>query len=224
MPFTMGSLYWQLNDVWPVASWSSTDYYQKWKALQYYVKKGFEPVLVSPYEDELKLKVGIVNDRLEQINGQLILKLMDFDGQVIWERASLVEIPANSSRDYFNENKYEFFLRKNTRHLLLSAELVEGGEVISKNTFFFRPFKELNIPEPKVEYTIAKSDNGFDIQLQTDKLAKNVYLQMGDEEGFFSDNYFDMLPNSRVTIHLDTDIPESKLNEVLTVRTLDDAF
>jgi beta-mannosidase len=49
MPFCMGSLYWQINDVWPVASWSSTDYYQNWKALQYYVKKGFEPVLVSPF-------------------------------------------------------------------------------------------------------------------------------------------------------------------------------
>jgi beta-mannosidase len=58
MPYNMGSLYWQLNDVWPVASWSSTDYYQKWKALQYYVKKGFEPVLVSPYEDECEAEGG----------------------------------------------------------------------------------------------------------------------------------------------------------------------
>ncbi len=224
MPYNMGSLYWQLNDVWPVASWSSTDYYQNWKALQYYVKKGFEPVLVSPYEDEVKLKVGIVNDRLEQVNGQLILRLMDFDGQVVWERASLVEIPANSSRDYFNENKYEFLLRKNTRNLFLTAQLIEGGQVISRNSFFFRPYKELNIPKPTMEYKIAKADNGFDIQLHTDKLAKNVYLQIEDEEGFFSDNYFDMLPNSRVTINLKTEIPESKLNEVLTVRTLDDAF
>jgi beta-mannosidase len=224
MPYNMGSLYWQLNDVWPVASWSSTDYYQKWKALQYYVKKGFETVLVSPYEDDVKLKVGIVNDRLEQVNGQLILRLMDFDGLVVWERASLVEIPANSSRDYFNENKYEFLLRKDTRKLFLTAELIEGGKVISKNTFFFRPFKELTVPKPTVEYSIAKADNGYDIQLHTDKLSKNVYLQIEDEEGFFSDNYFDMLPGSRVTINLDTDITESKLNEALTVRTLDDAF
>jgi beta-mannosidase len=224
MPYNMGSLYWQLNDVWPVASWSSTDYYQKWKALQYYVKKGFETVLVSPYEDDVKLKVGIVNDRLEQVNGQLILRLMDFDGLVVWERASLVEIPANSSRDYFNENKYEFLLRKDTRKLFLTAELIEGGKVISKNTFFFRPFKELTVPKPTVEYSIVKADNGYDIQLHTDKLSKNVYLQIEDEEGFFSDNYFDMLPGSRVTINLDTDITESKLNEALTVRTLDDAF
>ncbi len=224
MPYTMGSLYWQLNDVWPVASWSSTDYYQKWKALQYYVKKGFEPVLVSPYEDEVKLKVGIVNDRLEKINGQLILRLMDFNGRVEWERASLVEIPANSSRDYFDENKYEFLLRRNTRELFMVAELIEGGEVISQNLYFFRPFKELNLPEPVVEYSIEKAEEGYNIQLLTDKLAKNVYLQIGDETGFFSDNYFDLIPGRKVTIHLKTDLSENKLKKVLAVSTLVDAF
>src|SRR5660397_26486 len=103
----MGSLYWQINDCWPVASWSSTDYYQNWKALQYYVKKGFGQVLVSPYIDGVKFKVGIVNDRLEKVNTELKLKLMDFDGEVIWEEASLVEIPANSSDDYFDVNRWE---------------------------------------------------------------------------------------------------------------------
>jgi beta-mannosidase len=224
MPFCMGSLYWQLNDCWPVASWSSTDYYQKWKALQYYVKKGFEPVLVSTYIDEQKLKVGIVNDRLEKVNGQLILKLMDFDGQLVWEKTSLVEIPGNSSQDYFSENENGFLDGKNNRNLLFYAELVENDEIISRNIFFFRPFKELNIPRPEVEYTVEKSDSGFSIHLKTGKLAKNVYLQIGDEEGFFSDNYFNMLPGESVTVNLETGIPEGKLNEVLTLRTLDGAF
>ena len=224
MPFNMGSLYWQLNDVWPVASWSSTDYYQKWKALQYYVKKGFEPVLVSPYADDLKFKVGIVNDRLEQVNAQLIMKMMDFNGKVLWERASLVEIPANSSRDYFNENSVEFLQKRDTRNLLFVAELVENGNFISRNIYYFRPFKELNIPQPVVEHTVTKTDDGFDIEIRTDKLAKNVYLQIEDEEGFFSDNYFDMLPGSRVTVNLKSDIAETKLNQVLKVRTLDGAF
>jgi len=224
MPYNMGSLYWQLNDVWPVASWSSTDYYQNWKALQYYVKKGFEQVLVSPYTDDIRFKVGIVNDRLEPVNAQLMLKMMDFDGRVIWERASLVEIPGNSSRDYFNENTLEFMSKRDTRNLLFLAELVENGKLLSRNTFFFRPYKELNIPHPAVEHTIIKNEDGYDIELKTDKLAKNVYLQIEDEQGFFSDNYFDMLPGSRVTVNLKSDIPENRLKEVLTVRTLDGAF
>jgi len=226
MPFCMGSLYWQINDCWPVASWSSTDYYQNWKALQYYVKKGFEQVLVSPYEDNVKFKVGIVNDRLEPVNAELRLRLMDFDGKVIWEEASLVEIPANSSEDYFDVNKreYRYKYRKQLSNLVFTVELVENGKVLSKNSYFFEPFKKLKISQPTVEYTVVKTNSGFNIVLKTDKLAKNIYLQIGDEKGFFSDNYFDLLPGDKVSINLKTKISEAKLKEVLTVRTLDGAF
>ncbi len=181
-------------------------------------------MLVSPYIDGIKLKVGIVNDRLEEVNAQLRLKLMDFDGKVIWEEASIVELPANSSNDYFDENKNEFLYRKDTRNLLFSAELVENGNVISKNVFFFRPYKELKVPKPKVEFSIAKADAGFNIELKTDKLAKNVYLQASGDNGFFSDNYFDMLPGEKTVIHYNTELNENDFKDALTVRTLDDAF
>jgi len=226
MPFCMGSLYWQINDCWPVASWSSTDYYQKWKALQYYVKKGFSQVLVSPYEEGIKFKVGIVNDRLEPIKGELNLRLVDFDGKVVWEEAHLVDIAANSSDDFYdvNKNEFRYKYRKEIKNLVFSAELVENGQVLSKNYYYFLPFKNLKVPTPTVELTISKTDDGYDIIVSTNKLAKNVYLQIGDEEGFFSDNYFDLLANEKATINLKTKISEEKLNEVLTIRTLNDAF
>ena len=226
MPFCMGSLYWQINDCWPVASWSSTDYYQNWKALQYYVKKGFEPVLISPYVDDIKFKIGIVNDKLEKINAEMKLKLKNFDGKVIWENASLVEIPANSSNDYFDVNIYEFEFtyRKQLDQMVLVAELVNAGNILSKNTYYFKPFKELKIEKPTIEYTATKTDSGFDIELKTDKLAKSVYLQIADEQGFFSDNYIDLLPGDKVTVNLKTKITQEKLKEVLTLRTLDGAF
>ncbi len=226
MPFCMGSLYWQINDCWPVASWSSTDYYQKWKALQYYVKKGFEQVLVSPYEETVKLKVGIVNDRLEPINAELRLSLVDFDGHVIWEEAHLVDVPANSSDVYYDVNKWEFRYkyRRQISNAVFTSELIENGKVLSKNSYYFLPFKNLNIPTPEVTHSVTKTTDGFAITLTTDKLAKNVYLQIGDEDGFFSDNYFDMLANEKLTIKLKTNISEEKLNEVLTIRTLVDAF
>lgn len=224
MPYCMGSLYWQINDCWPVASWSSTDYYQRWKALQYYVKKGFEPVLVSPYTDGQQFRVGIVNDHLNEVDGKLVLGIMDFDGKVLWEKDELVKIPANSSRDYFKAIMKEFEPLKDTHNLLFYTKLIQDGKVVSQNSFFFRPFKELNIPRPKVEYTIEKANSGFNIRLVTDKLAKNVYLQIEDEEGFFSDNYFDMLPGEEVVILLETNISEEKLKKVLSIRTLDGAF
>jgi beta-mannosidase len=224
MPYCMGSLYWQINDCWPVASWSSTDYYQRWKALQYYVKKGFEPVLVSPYTEGDLLKIGIVNDELRKITGELNLKLIDFEGNQVWETSMQVAIPKNSSATYFELNKPDLLRNADSKSQLLTMELVENGKAISGNTFYFYPVKELSLPHPNIEYEFQEVDHGFEITLQSDKLAKNLFMAIGDDEGFFSDNYFDLLPGTKVVINLKTDIPLTRLQKIFTIRSLDDAF
>jgi beta-mannosidase len=145
---------------------------------------------------------------------------------VIWENASLVTIPGNSAKKFFDVNRNEFLSENNVQpnQSVFVCELVKDGKVLSKNNIFFKPFKELKVTKPEVTYEITKAEQGFDITLKTDKLAKNVYLQIADEEGFFSDNYFDLLPGEKVTINLKAGISEVKLKEVLTVRTLDGAF
>lgn len=223
-PYCMGSLYWQLNDCWPVASWSSTDYYQRWKALQYFVKKGFEPILVSPYLDGRFLKIDIVNDEQRKINAQLNLRMVDFSGEVVWEKSVLATIPENSNTSYFDINRYDFLRDKDSRKEVLVVEVVEKGKMLASNKFYFRPVKELNLPTPKVKYKIMPVDSGYQIQLKTDKLAKNLYLTIGDQQGFFSDNYFDMLPNEKADVFLKTYIPIDTLKNVLRIQTLDSAF
>ena len=74
------------------------------------------------------------------------------------------------------------------------------------------------------EHAVALVEGGFDISLKSDKLAKNLFMTIGDEEGFFSDNYFDLLPREEVTVHLKTTISADKLAEVLKIQTLDEAF
>lgn len=224
MPYNMGSLYWQINDVWPVASWSSTDYYQKWKALQYFVKKGFEPLLVSPYKEGTEVKVAVINDHLTEKQGLLKLSLLDFEGKALRNYDAEVTIPANSSTLVFSENQEKFIGGGDPGSVFLLAELVAGNQVLSSNALFFKPFKELNLPDAHVEYSLEKTDGGFDITLSSNTLARNVYLQTGDEEGFFSDNYFDLIPGRQVKIHLETGLPEVELKQVLTLRTMEDAF
>ena len=180
--------------------------------------------MVSIYRDEFKLRVGIANDRNEKVNGELRMRMMNFDGKVIWNMASLVEIPPLSAGDYFIDNYLEFLYGKDTRNLVFVAELLENGRIISRNLYYFRPFKELKIQTPQVEYTLGRADSGYNIELTTDKLAKNVYLQTGSADGFFSDNYFDLLPGEKISIHLETEISEEKLRDILTIRTLDEAF
>jgi hypothetical protein len=84
-PETMGSIFWQLNDCWPVASWSSIDYYGRWKALQYYARRFYAPILVSPHVEDGSLKVYIVSDKTEAKPATLRVRLMDFDGKVLLE-------------------------------------------------------------------------------------------------------------------------------------------
>ncbi|MFY9154247.1 MAG: glycoside hydrolase family 2 protein [Prolixibacteraceae bacterium] len=223
-PYCMGSLYWQINDCWPVASWSSTDYYQRWKALQYFAKKGFEPVLVSPYIDKDSLKVDIINDKLNDIKANLVVKVLDFEGNEIWKLVKEVVVPANSGNTFYASKTAEFLKNIQVNQQFLNVELVENETAISTNTLFFRPIKEVLLPKPDVKFEINAVDGGFDITLKTDKLAKNLYMTIGDEEGFLGDNYFDLIPGKEVKVNLQTKISKEKLQEVFAIQTLDGAF
>ncbi len=223
-PYCMGSLYWQINDCWPVASWSSTDYYQRWKALQYFAKKGFEPVLVSPYYQGDSLKIDVINDKLSGINARLKIKVLDFEGNEIREEAKEISIPANSSDTYYAEKTADFIKSVQAARQFLFVGLLENDTVISSNILYFKPIKDIKLPKPEVKFEITPADGGYVITLNSAKLAKNLFLTIGDEEGFFSDNYFDLLPGQTIKVKLETSIPKEKLREVFAIQTLDKAF
>jgi len=86
--------------------------------------------------------------------------------------------------------------------------------------FYFQKVKGLELPEATVDCRIVPTDGGFELELSCSVLAKNLYLTMGEEDGFFSDNYFDLLPGERVSIFLETEISEEILEDVLAMRTL----
>ena len=101
-PETMGSIYWQLNDCWPVASWSSIDYYGRWKALQYYARRFYAPILVSPHVENGSLKVYIVSDKTTAQPATLRVRLMNFDGKVLLEEKHDINIDPLASKVYLD--------------------------------------------------------------------------------------------------------------------------
>ena len=85
-PYCMGTLYWQLNDSWPVVSWSSIDYYGNWKALHYQAKRAFTPILINPIQQNDSLSVFLISDRLDAMEQMTLeMKVVDFDGKT-WVR------------------------------------------------------------------------------------------------------------------------------------------
>ena len=192
MPYTMGSLVWQINDCWPVASWSSCDYFQRWKALQYEIKRSFEPVIVSAYTGGEKTIVKIVSDKLENINGQLEVNVHDFNGKIGYSKTLPVMVKANGVTDVMEEKT--ILLTDHVGSTYMTFMLKDNQEVIAEKNYFFTQPKNLNLTKPVITSTVDKQDKNWLITLKTDVLAKNVYLNFDGIEGFFSDNYFDLVP------------------------------
>jgi beta-mannosidase len=225
-PETMGSLFWQLNDCWPVASWSSIDYYGRWKALQYYARRFYAPVLVSPHFDNGALSLYIVSDKAKSEQGQLRLRIMDFSGKMIRETSQNVTIDPLASRVYQQITMTDLSLGQlNMSQLVGVADLSVGGKEVSSNLVFFVPSKQVHLLPASVSTDILPSGNGFDVVIKSSVLARAVYLSFGETDVTYSDNYINLLPNEPATIHVSGyKVTLDELKKNVSITTLVDAF
>ncbi len=204
-PFCMGTLYWQLNDCWPAVSWSSIDYYGNWKALHYFVKKAYKDLLVSPVEENGKLKVYIVSDKLNPLEGVLSLQLVDLSGKDMWEKSISCHVEPNSSQSFFEMDVKGLLENYDKRNIVFKASFQQGKKSLSSNLYYFVPPKDLLLTAPNIKSTIVSSKKGLiTIELTCERLAKNVFLSIDKESGFFTDNYFDLLPGEKVIVYFVT--------------------
>jgi beta-mannosidase len=188
-----GTLYWQLNDCWPGPSWSGMDYYGRWKAMHYYIKRLFAEVLVIAEKEKGELVVHVVSDRSTAIAGNLEMKLVDFNGQLIWEKTEEITVPKNGVVEAYRSGLNKFWKGKYNKDAVLQIKFTEGGNTLSE-TYFYKEFpKTLNLEKPNIQLVSKELTSGFEVKVTTDKLAKNVCLTT-EIEGTFSDNYFDLLP------------------------------
>ncbi len=137
MPFCMGTLYWQFNDCWPGASWSGIDYYGRWKAMQYFVKKAYAPILVSNTLEEDKVRTYVVNDRLEDENLRLVLQLMDMEGKVLSEKQLAVKAKASTSEAVHSIGKKDLLNGGDASKVILYTKLLKNNQQVSENVFYF---------------------------------------------------------------------------------------
>ncbi len=207
-PNCMGTLYWQFNDCWPVTSWSSVDYYGHWKAFQYQVKRSYEQLLISVNEESGFYKVYVVNDNLQKYSDKIVLELISLDGKLLWNASQEIHLEDNTSSVVFEIPKADF-----SNFDLQQAILKVQFRDATSNYFFGKP-KELKLTKPTIK--ITKIDE-LNYEVASDVLAKNVYLS-SEQETFFSDNYFDVLPNQKVQIII------SKPVQMIKVKSLFDTL
>ena len=227
-PRNMGSLYWQLDDCWPVASWSSIDYYGRWKAQQYYAKRFFDDLLISPHEEKDSLRVYLVSDRPTATPAQLVVRLTDFKGQVLFERKQAVRIAPLASQVYFGVPKSQVLQGHDVRDAVLTCSL-EGlaGAAIAPARRYFAPVKGMPLPQPHLKLAWSKGPAGtYRLRLRTDALARDISLAYPAGRTTFSDNFFDLLPGEakEVTVRNPDQRPLAELQKTLVVRTLAESF
>jgi beta-mannosidase len=227
MPNTMGSLYWQLNDCWPVASWASIDYYGRWKALQYYARRFYDDVLVSPYRHDGKVDVYVVSDKLQPVSGQIRTRLLDFSGKSLVDKTQDVQVAAQSSAVYFTLDEKELLASADPKKTFLVFDLAVGGQNVSRNLIFFDTMHSLELPESvHVDASLESLNGGYTVTLRSPALARSVYLSFGDLDVQASDNYFDLLPGEplKITLKTSAQLSSDQLKSAMQVVTLTDAF
>jgi beta-mannosidase len=223
-PYCMGTLYWQINDCWPVASWSSIDYFGRWKALHYFAEKAYQEVLVSPTVDDDKLKIFIISDRLNPFPANLELEIINFNGEILWAKSRQINLEANSSRSLFEAKVDELLKGMDRKRIVFHAKLSEKDQLLSENILYFLPVKELNLPFVNFKTDVTVASDGYNIMLSSDQLARNVYLSIDNFDGFFSDNYFDLLPGRSVQVKFSCDEKIEDFEKRLKIITTRDTY
>jgi len=219
---TMGSIYWQLNDCWPVASWSSIDYTGRWKALHYHSKKFYQPVLLSIEENKRSMKANIVitNDTSSDIKGTLEWVYETLTGEVIATAKMLVTAQKRKASHLTSINLYPFKQMKRQAILYTTFTDIEG-HVISNMTAFVQD-KDLELIHDGINVSITQDQNIASIHLQSSSVKRFVQLKYKDY--VFSDNYVHLRANQETIITFETSDDLSEIMKNLFMRSLVETY
>jgi beta-mannosidase len=225
-PRNMGSIYWQLNDCWPVASWSSIDYYGRWKALQYYARRFYAPLMVSPHLEDGSFNVYVVSDKTAPTNAQLRVRVMTLEGATVSDNTQPIQVPELSSRVYVQRPLSEFANVKGMDSATIFAvtDLLVDGKPVSSNLVYFVPAKQVHLLSPQIGSELSGEGKTFRLRLTSKALARSVYISFGGTDVQASDNYFDLIPGQSVDVTIHSTASLDQLRQSLKIVSLADAF
>jgi len=226
MPRIAGTLYWQLNDCWQVASWSSLDYFGRWKALHYYAKRFFAPVMLSIKDEGKRMEIHVTNDQPIPFYGTVRWRLENLKGETITAGEETV-LASPLSNTHIETLDFEQQVDDvNRRNAVFICDLVYGEELLATALATFTPNKHLELENPAIKKRVTVKDNQLKISLRSNTLARFVEVSLVGADVVFSNNYFDIPANRQVTVTCP--LPEGwdrvQARKFLQVRSLYDSF
>ncbi|GHU89227.1 beta-mannosidase [Spirochaetia bacterium] len=225
--YNRGMILWQLNDCWPVVSWAGIDYYGRWKALQYFIKRFYAPLTLSAKEEGDSVELWCSNEKRESVRGDVNWQL--FEGaQLLDAGKQHIAIPAGKSALVQAMDFSEKINTHNKHRAHLSFALEVGGETISSDSVLFVPAKEFDFAPPELTLTVGEDGEDFLITVSSGNFARRIMLDTREGDCIFSDNWFDLNAGTSRTIGIekkDTNISSlAQLKEELFTNTLNDVI
>jgi len=221
-PQSMGSLYWQLNDVWPGPSWSSVDYYGRWKALQFHAKRFYAPVDVVPIRRDGLTTLHLVSDRTTPFKATLRTRVYDMAGKQLSENSKPVDLAALGSTSAGELKDADLLHSARPTNTVASFDLIENGNVVAHHLLYFGVAKTLSLPK-QPGLTAEWRDGGKTLRIGSKQLARGVWIDFGKLDANLSDNAFDLLPGEHLDIAVDSKADAASLKAALKLTSLVDA-
>ena len=224
MPYCMGTLYWQHNDCWPVASWAARDYYGRWKAQQYFARQAYRDILVSPMVKDDVVKVSLVSDRRADAKGRFTITALTLDGKKLAQVSRNVTAKALTSQVIFSSPLRNMLKGCKREDVVIAVRFETAGAEPYTNVGYACRQKQMNYTHPNYSVDIEPAEGGYEVTVGSDVFARGVFLSIEGIDNFFSDNYFDILPGEKRTIHVRTAIDRDKMRRQLKILSLGDTF
>lgn len=200
-PYCMGTLYWQMNDCWPVASWAGMDYLGRWKAMQYVAKRSFRDICLAIDQKEGMVSIHLISDVSKPVRGELRIQLLSFEGKELQDTVLPVDADPQAARVVYQAQVGELLDSYDPSSVVLRAELKLEGELelVDSKEHYFVHDKELRLQEPDINVIEVEGSNGTAFTVQSNMFARQVWLS-AEVEGIFSDNFFDLIPGKPKTV------------------------
>ena len=195
-----GTLYWQLNDCWPVASWSGLDYFGRWKALHYAARRFYAPLMLSIEDSPPRQAVHVTSDLRDPWEGIVRWSLETLRGDVLLSGEEQVKAAPLASTHVCTLDFSDRVSDDNRRELVFVAELWQGNQRIAMQVATFVPTKHLSLTDPAVTANLSRENDRLVVELASCSLARLLELSLDDTDVIFSDNYFDLPAGRTITV------------------------
>ena len=215
--YCMGSIYWQFNDCWPVASWSSVDSLGRYKALHYAAKKFYAPVAMGLFLENGRLAVNISNETMADFRGHIQLSLCRSDLTVLDQVQAEAAVEALTAKDVFSykvpeSDPYETYLYVDLYD--------EAGNFLMRQTELLVPAKHFSWLPPHLDFQFTDAEGGVEIAVTSDVFTKGVAIDFDTFDCVLSDNFFDLTDGQPYRVTARTDRSAAQLRDHLLYKTV----